>query len=157
MTKKKVDTKKPPVSSSLMIKHYDHINNTPAIKLIAYAGVEVIEEGFASGELVCNWDCKALVAFDADHPIGVIAYNKVDFRNIIWISLSYVEPARRQEGVYSALFAAMIKKAAELGVAYIEGGTHVDNKAMLEAMEATRRVQTFITTRYYVTTKDGEK
>lgn len=144
-------TKKiPRPQTDVVIKHYDGVNNTPAIQLISNGWAEMLDNGVIGDELICNWDNKAIVAFHQDRAVGVIAYSPIEYRKSIWITLSYVREEYRRQGIYSQLFAALVTKAAELKAVGIEGGISIKNTEMLAASDKMNRKRMYITTRFEV-------
>lgn len=131
-------------------KEYDGVNQTPAIPLIAHGWSELLARGIAPMETISNWDHQAVVAFAGDMPVGVITFEHLKWRKVVWVHFGFVAPEVRRHGLYGQLFARVVKAAQKLGAAEIHGGTHVDNKAMLECAEKLGRTRSFITTRFVV-------
>jgi GNAT superfamily N-acetyltransferase len=131
-------------------KEYEGINQTPAVALLTRGHHELLDRGLASPETVINWDDLAVVAFAGDVAVGVISYSHEKWRKILWIRMGYVAPEARRHGVYGSMWERVVKAAQKLGALEILGGTHVDNKAMLECAESLGRTPLFITTRFVV-------
>jgi GNAT superfamily N-acetyltransferase len=131
-------------------KEYDGINRTPALALLTRGHHELLDRGLAPPETVINWDDLAVVAFAGDVPVGVISYSHEKWRRILWIRMGYVAPEARRQGIYGLMWERVVKAAHKLGAAEIHGGTHVDNKAMLECAQSLGRTPMFITTRFVV-------
>jgi GNAT superfamily N-acetyltransferase len=131
-------------------KEYDGINQTPAIALMARGVAELQDRGLAPAEIVGNWDQQAVVAFAGEVPVGVITFELQKWRKVVWIHFGFVAPEARRQGLYRQMWERVVKAAQKLGAAEIQGGTHVDNKAMLECAESLGRTRLFITTRFVV-------
>ena len=138
----------------MSFKEFDGINQTPAIPLIARGWAEMIKNGVASMETVCNWDHQAIIAFDdsfgSDEPVGIITYDHQKWRKTLWIAFGYVVPSARRHGVYRALWDRLIGIGQKIGVEKIQGGIHVDNHSMLECSRKLGRKDLFITTSFDV-------
>lgn len=120
----------------MRIELYEGVNNTPALRLLAEAWLERLAAGDPQ-ETVINWDHCAFVAFtdDAspnDTPVGVISFEHIKWRRLLWVQLSYVVPSARRQGVHSLLFEALRKHAAKLGVVEIQSGISVTNTEMIQ-------------------------
>jgi GNAT superfamily N-acetyltransferase len=131
-------------------KEYDGVNQTPAIPLIARAWPEIIAAGNGGNEGVHGWDHQAIVCFAGDMPVGVMTFTHEKWRKLVWVHLGYVVPEMRRQGIYRLMWERVVKAAQKCGAAEIQGGTHVDNKAMLECAESLGRTRLFITTRFVV-------
>lgn len=131
-------------------KEYDGINQTPAVALLTRGHHELLDRGLAPLETVINWDDQAVVAFAGDVAVGVISYSHEKWRRILSIRMGYVAPEARRHGIYGLMWQRVIKAAQKLGAVEILGGTHIDNKAMLECAESLGRTRFFITTRFVV-------
>ena len=138
-------------------KEYDGINQTPAIPLIARGHAELHDRGLAPLETVGNWDHQAVVAFAGDVPVGVITWELQKWRKVVWVHFGFVAPEVRRHGLYGQLFQRVVQAAQKLGAVEIQGGTHVDNKAMLECAESLGRKPLFITTRFVVPAAKGSR
>lgn len=138
-------------------KEFDGINQTPAIPLIARGWAELLDRGLAPMEAVGNWDQQAVVAFAGGVPVGVITWEHQKWRKVVWVHMGFVAPEVRRQGLYGQLFQRVVKAAQKIGAAEIQGGTHVDNRAMLECAESLGRTQLFITTRFIVPPAKAKK
>lgn len=131
-------------------KVYDGINQTPAIPLIARGHHELLQSGFSPMETVGNWDHQAVVAFAGDVPVGVITYEFLKWKKVVWVHFGFVAPEVRRQGLYRLLFERVVKAAQKLGAVEIQGGTSVGNEAMLAAARKLGRLPLFITTSFKV-------
>lgn len=129
----------------LLFRHYEGINHTPALPLLVEAQREMMSSGFMVNETVGSWDNWAIVAFMGLVPVGLIAYENVKWRKIVWISLSYVVPKYRRRGIHTRLFKELRKKALTLEGAprEIQGGVSAKNTVMQSAAIAQGRQATF--------------
>jgi GNAT superfamily N-acetyltransferase len=132
------------------IREYDGPNQTPAVALIARAWPEMLTNGTAAPELIGNWDHQAIVHFIDGVATGLITYEHVKYRKMLWIHLGYVAPEFRGRGIYRLLWTRLIAIAQKLGAVQIQGGTHVGNASMLACAKALGRKELFITTQFAV-------
>lgn len=124
----------------MKIEHYEKLNNTPAVKIAVEGWNEMLVRGVAREVVMVQWDSNALVAFHQNDllelvPAGVIIYAHLEWAREMHINIGYVRPAFRRQGVYRELWAALVARAQEKNVAYIEGSTAMDN----EEVRATAR------------------
>ena len=81
------------------------------------------------------WNHEVLFCVRDDNEIvGVLCYEHQETANQFWISLVYVEPTSRKQGVYSALYAELITRAKDAKATRIVGSAHAENKAMQAVM-----------------------
>jgi GNAT superfamily N-acetyltransferase len=132
------------------IRHYQVVANTPALPLLVKGWAELLAVGHAGdGVLVC-WDHKAIVAFSADLPVGVMSWSDVEWQNQLYVHLAYVEPGFRRRGVHRLMFRALVEKARELKRPVIGGGYVIGNSGSSAVMEAEDRRRHGVTTRFIV-------
>jgi GNAT superfamily N-acetyltransferase len=72
-------------------------------------------------------------------PIGVLAYQWDTEDDGIWIELTHIAPEWRRKGVYTALFAELVRIGHERGATAIRSGIHRENTAMIRAAIRTGR------------------
>jgi RimJ/RimL family protein N-acetyltransferase len=93
-----------------------------------------VEHGLSDHELNMGANLQAFIGYIGNGrdmvPAGVITWN-VDAARI-WVHQSYVLPEFRGRGLYSAMFAELLKHVREKlpNVRSIQSATHVNNKAM---------------------------
>jgi hypothetical protein len=82
-----------------------------------------------------------LVASVSGKEVGILGYEHVKWRKLIWISMAYVVPVCRKRGVYRQLFEELKRrsKTMEGRPVEIQGGISVKNEAMLKTAVAQGR------------------
>jgi hypothetical protein len=138
---------------SLTIKHYDAICNTPALRLAVRGWHELLEAGLSPcGGVLIGWDHKSIVAFeDADGPpIGVLTWIDQPWSNQLYVMLAYVLPGHSRAGVHTAMWRAVVEKAAELKRPVIASGTSIGNATSRAAMASQGLLEAGVYTRYVV-------
>jgi RimJ/RimL family protein N-acetyltransferase len=115
---------------------------TSLIGFVAEGWVDLLRAGLVADTVpLIYWDDRAVVAYDAGRPIGIITYAKADWLQCANIHLGYVVPEHRGHGVYRALWEALVAKCRELKLREINGSTHVDNTAMRSVAARLGRVE----------------
>ena len=113
-------------------------SDTPAFALIAEGWNELVQMGLTPegrGDSPVRHKTEVLFAVRDDNEIvGVLCFEKVEQFNQFWISLGYVEPTSRKQGVYTALYAELITRAKDEKVSRIVGSVRADNKPMQKVM-----------------------
>jgi hypothetical protein len=112
------------------IKHYDTIPHTPALHLAVRAWAELLELGHIS---------------EAGVAVGELAW-----ANEIGACLSYVLPERRRQGVQTAMWRALVAKAAELKRPVISASIAFATLASRAAMAANGGEEVAVVTRFRV-------
>jgi GNAT superfamily N-acetyltransferase len=134
--------------TAVTICQYDGINNTPAPALIAQAWTEMLTAGTVSNETVSSWDNQALVAFYGEAPAGLLTYDHVKYRKLVWIQLAWVAPAFRRLGIYRKLWDRVVIEARRLEAVKIQGGTALNNTVMREAARKMGRAELYVVTNF---------
>ena len=112
---------------------------TPAFELIAEGWNFLVQDGLSPdyrGVCPVDWHNKVLYALsgkDGD-VIGVLTYQHDDVCNAYVVSLAYVEPTSRKEGVFRAMWAALLDRAKEKNVARVILEVSVRNAPAKAAM-----------------------
>lgn len=120
------------------IEHYDNAIHSPIWNMIPTALVELQQLGFLfQRNFGPGWDEPVFVAYgdyDPKEIVGYICYrHNKDLRNY-FITLSYVLPMRRRNGIHTSLFEALVKRAiSKQEISCIESGTHPNNVAAQKA------------------------
>ena len=108
---------------------------TPAFALIAEGWNELVQEGLTPdmrGDCPVSWTNSVIFAARDDGEIvGVVCYNPCDVTKSFVVSLGYVEPTSRKQGVFRELWAALVVKAKEAHVARVVVDVSVQNSAAL--------------------------
>lgn len=121
------------------IQHWEGIENTPALPIALRGQLECAAAGGAQ-EVGLHYSYNAITATivgefagrPVSEVVGVIVWHAQKEQHRIWLQLGYVVPECRGRGVYSHLWRALIGKAKELGVNYIDSGTSRDNDRVLQ-------------------------
>lgn len=124
-----------------MIRHFEGLNYTPAVELGYRANLELMQLGLGEAVQTLSWDHNAIVAYEADTPIGVIVWSEEKYNKHIWVTLSYVLPQHRRKGVFAEMWKALIEKAIVLKVMHIRSMTHARNHRMRDVAKKLGRVE----------------
>ena len=123
----------------MKIGYSAHASNTPAFALIAEGWNELVQEGFTpDGQGSCFVEPEDQVLYavrEDDEVIGVLAFRHFEPLGMFYVKLGYVEPTSRRQGVYRALYEALLDRAAKQKVFRVTSTVHVDNVAMHEVMK----------------------
>jgi L-amino acid N-acyltransferase YncA len=127
----------------MKIVHSKQASNTAAFALIAEGWNELVQEGFTpdwQGFSPVDATDQVLYAEREDGEIiGVLAYQHYEPFGQFYVKLGYVEPTSRKQGVYRALYEALLKRATPDKVSRITSSVHVDNVTMQEVMKRLGR------------------
>ena len=147
---------------SLTILHVDQLGGAPwdLYRHVIAAHTEMMNArtvhkptSYAKYVLICDladavpihWDQRAVVAIEEYmHPpdlLGFIIYGRVEYIKQYNISLGYVHPLRRHQGIYRQLWDVLVEKARDKGYRKIYGTTKVDNVLMREIAKKLGRVE----------------
>jgi len=101
-----------------------------------------------------GWNFKAFIAIARNGqekiPVGVLTYDFLEHTKTVFLLQAYTIPEFRGRGVYTALFAAAVEKAAEIKAPRIMLGTHPRNAAMREIAAKHGGRETCITVTFEV-------
>jgi L-amino acid N-acyltransferase YncA len=137
----------------MRIEHFEGLNRTPATVLAIQGWLELQERGLGEPVMNLNWDANVIAALADDGAcIGVIVWQHIKWTRQVFVDLGYVAPAARQQGVYRALWAALVEKARELKVPHIYGITHLDNIDMRATARKLGRIEIGVSLRFDVPT-----
>ena len=127
----------------MKIVHSKQAANTAAFALIAEGWNELVQEGFTpDGQGFCPVEANDQVFYaerEDGEIIGVLAYQHYEPLGQFYVKLGYVEPTSRRQGVYRALFEALLKRAVADKISRITSTVAVDNVAMQEVMKRLGR------------------
>ena len=124
----------------MRIGHSKSAAATPAFALIAEGWNELVQEGLTP-DLRADWQSGAnsqVLYADRDEDreiVGVLCFVVDDATQHLTVTMAYVEPTSRRQGVYRELWAALLHRAAELKAARVTLAVHVDNVVMHEVMK----------------------
>lgn len=127
---------------TVSIHHVEGLNNAGGVIALAYrANLELIENGWGLDELNLGWDNNCIVATEGGEPVGIMVW--IDQKHVrgIWLTLSYVVPRRRRQGIFRAMWEALVEKAREKNVVEIQSSTNVGNAPMRAAAAKVGRVE----------------
>lgn len=138
--------------SSIEVRAFDGINNTPAAKLAVCGWLDTAERGLGDGALNMSWDHKAFVAYCANGrdmlPVGVLTWRFLDFIRELHIIQSYVLPDFRGRGCYAAMWDCVVQQAGELKAVAVVSGVHMRNSTMRAIAAKQGRIEAAVTLRY---------
>lgn len=132
----------------MTIRHIDGLNYQGVMEICAEGWLDLLRRGYADDTTLIGWDHKAFVAEQFDVPIGILTYEHVDWTNSWSVVLGYVQPKHRGQGVYRALWEALVAKAREEKRHHVNGITSVENLEMQHVAEALGREAHSITYRF---------
>ena len=126
--------------SDLTITHFEGLMHTPAMLPAAKAWVEMMDLELADpGVLMLNWDDNAILASYEGTARGVLVWQKADWSKAAFTKIAWTAPEYRRQGVYRALWNALVEKCSELKLRRIEGATMLNNTAMRATASALGR------------------
>lgn len=120
----------------------DGLNNTPALDLAIRGWAEINEKGFGDGTLNCYASLKAVLGYAMNGrdrlPVGVITFDYDTMLRRVWAFQVYVLPEFRGRGIYTAMFAELVRYGTDvLNANSIQMGTHLRNAAMRAVAKRT--------------------
>jgi GNAT superfamily N-acetyltransferase len=139
------------------IKHVDGVNYSGAVKAIHAAYFELMENGLTADELAVGWDNNVIVASENGELVGVMVWAEQKHDKTLWLTLSYVVPARRGQGVFQTMWDAIVEKTKEKGLVQIKSLTHVRNAPMRRAAAKAGRVEEMIQLVYRMPTAESDE
>jgi GNAT superfamily N-acetyltransferase len=107
-------------------------SNTPAFALIAEGWNELVQESLTPDmQGVCPVSASSQVLYalgpDGD-AVGVLTWEHHKDQATFEVTLAYVEPSSRKQGVFTALYLALFEMAKKSGVSAIHFQLHPSNK-----------------------------
>jgi GNAT superfamily N-acetyltransferase len=123
----------------VLVKFYDGLNHTPAIGVAVKAWAELNAAGLSDNIVLIHWQQKAFVAFAANKPVGIIVFEHQEYLKTISVAIGWVENEYRKQGIYHAMWKALVAKAQKLKAVKIVGITRPENSAMLLTAKALGR------------------
>lgn len=118
----------------MTIRHIDGMNYEGVYALALEGWQDLLARGCANDTGLFGWDNKAFVAEEEGVPVGVLIYEHVDWTRSWSVVLGYVKPEHRRQGIYRALWEALVAKAREEKWHHIDGVTAVENVEMRKVM-----------------------
>lgn len=132
----------------MQVEHASAASASKAWPLIVEGVNELVQEGLLVDRcgFPVNWDDQVLYAVSREGDVvGAVCYRKESWSNGAHISLGYVEPSSRRQGVYRLLFAALVERGKAEGLVQITGTVDAKNDAMQKTMAALGRKLTRLT------------
>jgi RimJ/RimL family protein N-acetyltransferase len=131
------------MEGAVKVVYSKQASNTASFALIAEGWNELVQEGFTpDGQGFCPVDGNDQVLYaerEDGEIIGVLAYQHYGPLGQFYVKLGYVEPTSRKQGVYRALYEALLKRAATDKIGRITSTVSVENVAMQEVMKRLGR------------------
>ncbi len=130
--------------------HFNEVNMTPVVPLVHRAYDELMTAGLADYEVALSHDDKAVVAFTQDNIIaGILVYRELKWLRQWWVLIGWVAPQYRRKGVYTRLWAELVKRARKnKNIESITGATSVLNERMREVNASLDRIPHTISYKY---------
>jgi GNAT superfamily N-acetyltransferase len=134
------------VSVDVKILDAKQISGTPLMAVAVEAIHELNVDGFGLPTIFpVNWNDSAIYAEFDGKPVGLIAYQKVEWTMTAHINLTYVSPQYRGCGVFDRMYERLLSIAKEAGMKRIVGGIHIHNAHMIRAAQRMGRVPVAVT------------
>lgn len=106
-------------------------DEAPCVALIHEGVNEIVQEGVATGHgldfQVRQDDAVVFAQADTGEMIGVICYRKVCGQ--AHVSLVYVEPSSRRQGVFAAMWQELRSRVSASGMTELRVAFHIQNQA----------------------------
>lgn len=140
--------------ADMKIEHHEGLNYCGgAIELGYRANLELMENGLMPDNLNLGWDQNVVLARLGKTAIGVITWHEEKHLKQMWLTLSYVLPGYRCQGVFKAMWSALVEKAQEKGHQRIRSATTIENAVMRAVSKRAGRVEEFVQMRFDVPPK----
>jgi GNAT superfamily N-acetyltransferase len=111
---------------------------TPAFALIAEGWNELVQDGLTPdlrGNSPVDWPNQVLYAAREDgEVVGVLCYGRDDVLNAFLVTLAYVEPTSRRQGVFRELWGVLLDKAKDQKIGRVILDVNVANRVALDTM-----------------------
>lgn len=121
----------------MKVAYSDQAASTPAFALIAEGWNEMVQDGHTpEGQGFCPVEREDHVLYagrDEGEIVGVLCFHE-QFSAIV-ITLAYVEPTSRRQGVWRLLYAALGARGKLTSINRVSCWVHVDNVAAHEALK----------------------
>lgn len=128
------------MSKKIRFDRFDQLNGSPAVPLIIKGLAELNNAGMLGDQLLVDDDHGAILATAYGHdlsiPVGALAYRDLTWCNNFWVSLVWVDPGYRRQGVYRKMFDQVVLLAKKRGRLKISLGLHKGNAASRAAAES---------------------
>lgn len=112
------------------IVHYNGINYTPIVTLIAKAQLNLLLDGMSEPLISIFWDDDLIAAFVENKPVGFISYKYSEYIKTVNIHIGWVEPEYRRTGIYRQMWDELVIKSRDLKAKHIMSTTHLKNHQM---------------------------
>lgn len=133
---------------SVTIKYNRRASNTDAFAILAEAWNEMVQDGYTPdnvGTPPIHHDTEVFYAVSKDGDIvGVLAWRNEVERDAYVVSIAYVEPSSRQQGIFREMFERLQERAYSKGVSKILSEVPI-NSPGIEAFKRVGATQLSIT------------
>jgi GNAT superfamily N-acetyltransferase len=126
------------LGNSIDILHTDKIGMSPIFTFFLRHMAELIDNKFAFPLTTWTDNDSAVYAVQGDKILGHIVYSRgglTGSENVLYITLSAVDPECRGRGIYTILHEHFENKARELGCSAISSHIHKNNHVRLKSAE----------------------
>lgn len=142
---------------NISVTWFDTLGASPRAAQFAMLGwLEMIEKGYIDGladlAFHINMPCGVASVHGAGEPMpaGVMVYSIDATLGRIWIDMSWTAHEYRGQGVYTAMWQAMIANARSLGMSKIQSATSIRNEGMRRIAKKQGRIERVIQLDYMV-------
>lgn len=119
------------------------------------ANAELLKENLADWDIPqVSWDDRAVVALTGELAspdsavIGLITWQKVEWRKECTIKLGWVDPLFRRQGIYQLMWQRLCKDATEAGLTVITSAVKTTNLPMRQLLRKLGREEEAVQTVY---------
>lgn len=134
----------------MAIAHYVGLNRTPALPLAVRGWLALIDADHCSNYVQVTADQNAFVAILDDTAAAVLTYRCEPLLKEFQVGIGYTLPPYRGQGLYSALWTALVARAQQADVVHITSAVFLDNVAMRAVAQAQGRIERTVTLDYTV-------
>jgi GNAT superfamily N-acetyltransferase len=134
----------------LVITHYEGIDGTPCVALAMRGMAELLADGGGEQFVGLHHSYNGITATIGDNVVGVLIWFDQPTSHRIWLQLGYVLPPYRGQGVYDALWDALLDKARGLKRPRIDSAARLDNYVMRAVAKKQGRVEHAVLLKYEV-------
>lgn len=136
--------------SEIFVHHVDKIEGHPVCGFLTEGYLDLMNQGFAprTSTPPINWDNSAFYIEATGWVVAAMSYTKIEWKSCLYVNLGYVDKQFRRQGLYSAMWRELVKKAVELKVCGIESSSHLGNVNIERFNQARGRRAIAVTYRY---------
>ena len=123
------------------------IGESPVLPVFLREYAKLMEQGYATYNLVSNNRSKAIYAVIDNKIIGIMVYDFAeDIVKTTWINFSFVDEKFRKRGIFKILHQVLEEQVKTAGSKKICSAVHVDNDTMLKSAKSVGRLPIFYRT-----------